>query len=252
MKYSGEFLWVTPNSSLSQSSALFQPPTPPPSFTLHHPRRLSLSHTHQQRVVAALCPLHKHSHRKEQKTIYPLLLSNLLPPSSQPPPPPLQKLYWGRIEYPASLAPSSLFFLPPVSLFLTHTHISCAQIQTEPSWSTAVHEVTNWDLCLLKGRWRNPYFAHTPTHTYTHWAIHFYCGQVLLRSRQWELPTMFKRRNMVLPLWEVESVSSLRDWYRDRQINREKDGKRLRWRNWVKEGERREQWMSRSCGMAKN
>lgn len=61
---------------------------------------------------------------------------------------------------------------------------------------------------------------------------------------------------MVLPLWEVESLSSLRDGYRDRQINREKDRECIRQRKKEKkekeEEEWREKWISYSCGTAEN
>lgn len=49
----------------------------------------------------------------------------------------------------------------------THTHTQIRtyrHIQTEPTRSTAVHKVTNWGFCLLKGGWGNPYFVCTHTH----------------------------------------------------------------------------------------
>lgn len=147
----------TPGGSL-------QPPPTIPFYPLHF-----LSPTHSNRVAASLSSYTNIPTEKGQKTIYPLLLTNLPPPPLLPP----QGLHWGRKQYPASLFPffaSSLFFLPPISHnHNTHTQIrTYTHIQNEPTRSTVVHKVTNWGLCLLKRGWGNPYFVCTHTHTLSH------------------------------------------------------------------------------------
>lgn len=98
--------------------APFTPSLPPqnhPLYPLHF-----FSPTHSNRVAAALSSYTNIPTEKGQKTIYPLLLTNL------PPPPllPLQRLYWGRKRYPASLFPSlppPCFSSPQFHTTTTHT-----------------------------------------------------------------------------------------------------------------------------------
>lgn len=154
--------------------------------------------THSNRVAAALSSYTNIPTEEGQKSIYPLLLTILPPPFCT-----LRGCIGAEKSIPPHF-PSSLPLPPPFSHNCTHTQIgTLAHIQTELTRSTAVHEVTNWGLCLLKGG-GEPLLC-----THTHRSIQLHCWQVSLHTRQCTLLPRFKRRNMVLPLWEVESFSSL-------------------------------------------
>lgn len=140
------------------------------------------SHTHSNRVAAALSSHTNIPTEEGQQTAIPPL-----PP-------------------PENGSPPDLPFPPPDFCAHTHTHTQIGtfvHIQTELTRSTAVHKVTNWGLCLLKGG-GEPLLC-----THTHRTIQFHCEQVSLHTRQCTLLPAFKKKNMVPPLWEVESFSSL-------------------------------------------
>ena len=141
---------------------------------------VTLTHTATEWLL--LCPLTQtFPQKKDSKPQYPLY--------------PPQK----------TVAHLTCLFLPLIFAH-THTHTQIGtfvHIQTELTRSTAVHKVTNWGLCLLKGG-GEPLLC-----THTHRTIQFHCEQVSLHTRQCTLLPAFKKKNMVPPLWEVESFSSL-------------------------------------------
>lgn len=122
--------------------------------------------------------------------------------------------------------------LPPPNFTQLHTHTDW-NIGAHTNRTHPVNSCTRGDklgsLSTKRG-WGTP-----TLHTHTHRTIQLHCGQVPLHPRQCTLLPTFKKRNMLLPLWEVESFTSLTEWYRDKQINREKDGECIR-------------WISNSCG----
>lgn len=199
-------VFLCPNSS--QSWEPFSPPLPPKHF---------LSPTHSQSAFCFVL-LHKHSHRKGAESLLPpFYLLTLYPPS---------KAVLGQKESPPPPTYSPFFFTP-----FSHIH-TCTYEHTHPYKLNQPGQQLDmrWQIGVFvfwKGRLGGPH-AHIYSNTHTHRAIQSYCRQVPQNSRQWAVPPTFKKRNMVLPLWEVESFSSLREWYRDREINREKDRECIR------------------------
>lgn len=128
--------------------------TPPPLG------RPSLSHTPTQWLL--FCPLTQTFPQKRGRKSFTLfLLTNLPRPRPPPPPHPLRGCTGAEKGYPTSLSPSPQF----------HTHTgteTCTHIQSEATRSTAVHEVTNWGLCLFKRGWGSPYFVCVRARIRTH------------------------------------------------------------------------------------
>lgn len=135
--------------------------------TPHSPARLPPalplpfhSPTQRNRVAAALSSYTNIPTEKGQKTLYPFLLTIL------PPPPPKVVLGQKRVSH--LTFSLSLPLPPPISHNRTHTHMqigTLAHTQTELTRSTAVHEVTNWGLCLPKGGGEPLLHMHTHIHT---------------------------------------------------------------------------------------
>lgn len=231
--------WKIEDGGWKECFSAQTPPSPESCFYFHphpspnHPLYPLHFHspTHSNRVAAALSSYTNIPTEKGQKTIYPLLLTILPSPLLSP-----QK----RVSHLTfSLFASSLLFLPPISHIHTHTYthryehthtykLNPLGQQLYMRWQIGVF------VCLNAGGGTPT--LHTQTHIHTHRAVHLYCRQVPLHIRQCTLHPMFKRRNMVLPLWEVENFSSLREWYRDREINREKDRECIRQKERVRGG----------------
>lgn len=95
----------------------------------------------------------------------------------------------------------------------THPGCSCA-------WGDKLGSLSAWrevEEPLVRGT-----HQHTPTHAHIESSTSI-VGKFHSTPDNRHCPWCLRVENMVLPLWEVESFSSLKGWYRDRQINREKD-----------------------------